>query len=186
MLPDTTAIAAVLNGLNSLMGSAKQVLELNRNAAVQEAALKFNGILMDTTQRVIEVQADLGALTTRNAELEQANRQCAQRVRELVAEIERLTSFDEKRGPYELRKVGEGAIVYAPKEGTEESKTLHWLCPNCFEKKEKAILQGAAPTLGADVYRCPRCQFQLRVPNPDRAATILTSSTHRRDFFGDY
>ncbi|WP_224702002.1 hypothetical protein [Devosia aquimaris] len=148
------AIAA-LQIFTSLFDNAKGLVE------IRDAATRDGAVLMIQKQ-VLEAQAAQLALVKRVGELEQ--------------EIVGLKDWEAEKQRYELKAIDRGAFAYMPKAGVEDEEPPHWLCANCFNKRQKSFLQfkgqdrsatggrGTTATYGCDGCRATVTVYYTRNP----------------------
>ncbi len=63
--------------------------------------------------------------------------------RELEQQLVSFQDWEAEKERYELRAIDGDSFVYMPKVGTDNGEPAHWLCANCFVKKQKSFLQKA-------------------------------------------
>ena len=69
----------------------------------------------------------------------------------------KLSDWNAQAAGYELKEIASGVFVYASKEDAERADPAHWLCPNCYEARNKSILQRELRRMKSTIYGCPRC-----------------------------
>lgn len=150
------------------------------NAAFQSLNVLNNWVQAHRTLRnfnelssaVAEVYSKL--LTAQDAALAAQKEQAAlaQRVGVLEAEIAQLKDWNREAERYQLTEIAPSILAYRVKPGKESGEPAHTLCPNCFTKREKSILQADTPDPQVYTYCCSRCQSKL--PVATRPMTIPT------------
>jgi len=118
-----------------------------------DAVVKVN----EAVKKVGEAQDTLFSLRDELFKLQEENRD----LKKAVSEKE---SWEEEVSNYELVKTDGGAVVYKSKSDPE-----HYLCPSCFSKKAKEILQDNRTMSGK--FRCIGCEgeypiMQSQKPKP--------------------
>lgn len=73
--------------------------------------------------------------------------------------LKHLNEWKKIESKYQMVCFGEGIFLYG-----SDDPIKHHICPNCFEKKEKSILQHEAITEGYKTFRCPNCNEGFQVP----------------------
>jgi len=84
-----------------------------------------------------------------------------------------------------LQRVGAGAFVYVLDGHAEALKDGPWYCQPCFDQGAKSVLQFAAREFGFDLFKCPRCGGQIKVPNSVKAH-VRTGSRRRTADLDDF
>jgi hypothetical protein len=89
----------------------------------------------------------------------------------LQDELKQHTDWQITGKDYQLEKALGGGMVY---KYTKEDQPNHYLCPNCFQDKQKRILQEAA----SGYYQCVHCtvMFSVDLSNDDFSSAEITSS----------
>lgn len=125
------------------------MLELKSLSDVQTKVLDLQGQILAAQGSALDAQAEHLDLKNKLAELEQLLRQ--------------LRYWEEEKLRYSLSEVSPGVFVRAVKDEFRDGDPLHWLCCNCFDRGEKAILQFAFEGNSARVYKCHRCESEIAV-----------------------
>ncbi|MCC5965527.1 MAG: hypothetical protein JJU24_05260 [Natronohydrobacter sp.] len=118
--------------------------------AVLDLAKRPDADLTEIKTRLVDlidqlIQAKEAQMMTQNALLE------------LQQEQARDQRFADEAARYTLSETDMGGLVYALKPDHKNGEPRHCLCANCFEQRQKSILQRVAHnTLG-----CPRCKAQV-------------------------
>ena len=84
-------------------------------------------------------------------------------------------NWETTQSEYDLKKLRLGVRVFAPNESCKYPKGKHWLCANCFENRQKSILQlqkGISGRVGLSAaftpfLLCPRCQIKMDIDSED-------------------
>ena len=134
-------IFAGLSALNAALNSAKALKDIN-DAAIRNAA-------------IIELQEKiLAAREAQSALLD--------RVRALETEVTDLKTWEAEKKRYDLKEVGPRIFVYALKPETQGTEPPHWICPSCYQKGKKSILQGFKSATFGWVHDCADCKLEIR------------------------
>jgi hypothetical protein len=101
---------------------------------------------------VIELQKEiLAAQAAQSALIEQ--------VRDLEKKVAGFETWDTEKKRYRLTDFGGNTFAYALKPEAAEGEPPHRICPACYEKRQKSILQFDFRTAaGQDKYICPACK----------------------------
>ena len=123
-----------LSAFQTLGTSLKTALDIVKGIREAKSAT-------ETESKVAELQAALLdtqilAISATNAQVE-----LQKKVGELEEQLKAANEWGGQEGRYSLVCPWRGsAQVYALKESVSEGEPPHFLCPNCFHRKEKAIL----------------------------------------------
>jgi hypothetical protein len=128
---DMQSIGIAVTSMKAAGDIAKGLLSLNTMAEVQSTAIELN-------QQILTAQHQLFVANTTQTEL-------ASRIRELEAQLLRLQDWDTQKRRYRLAAPFAGCMVYALQKAASDGEPPHYLCASCYQKGEKAILQGRNP-----------------------------------------
>jgi len=81
--------------------------------------------------------------------------------------------WDSEATRYELKEIVTGIFVYVLKPDHARTEPIHWLCPNCFQQRQKSILN--KPHVDHLNYHCRRCDLDIVPVVPTRGATLSRS-----------
>ena len=138
-------------GLTSL----KTALEIARTLWNISDATERNSKILDLQRAIGEAQ--LSAINAREAHSAQIDR-----IHDLEAEIARLKAWEGEKERYDLKAVGHGAVAFVLKESMRGSEDPHWLCPDCFERRQKSYFQLDA-TGRRGIWTCGTCKAHISV-----------------------
>lgn len=98
---------------------------------------------------------------------------------EKISLLQRITALEQEKNAvdewrsiandYKLQAVASGFFAYVYRPTTDAGQPRHWVCPQCFEKRQRSVLQ---TRLGPPGYTCPACNFVLRPYSQGAMATI--------------
>ena len=114
-------------------------------AAVREQILALSG-------RILDIQKELFAAQQREIDLTDEKRGLEDKLR-------LMNDWNEEKKRYELKLVGDIAIVCTLRPQFQEGDPPHWLCANCFQDGKKSHLEAGIESLHFSQRRwsCPRC-----------------------------
>lgn len=143
-------ITSALAGIKTFTEFTKLILQAKVDAAVKQKAIESQSAIIDLQSTLMGLQSEYQSLLREKDEVE----------RRLI-EIEDWKSEALK---YELKQVSTGAFVYVLKHDEDSATPTHWLCPRCYEERQKSILQraGYIQHLGYK-YFCLRCKGDIWV-----------------------
>lgn len=141
-------VAELLTGLNvfkTMLDTARGLKDIN-DATVR------NSSILDLQQKILDAQSQQTALIERIAQLERQ-----------VASFE---SWDREKSRYQLTDFGSGTFAYALKPEARNGEPDHRICPACYQRDRKAILQFTGRNvMMQDVYRCSECEEEFNLGN---------------------
>jgi predicted RNA-binding Zn-ribbon protein involved in translation (DUF1610 family) len=142
---DIQSITTAVGGLKTATEIIGNILSINKNAEVNARVIDLQNVILGLQSNLLELHSGYAQLLSEKAELET-----------------RLKGEDEwarVEKEYQLRSVGPDLYVYI----STTLKPSHWLCPNCFQKKQKAILQMYNQNDYGRHYHCPNCGMKCSV-----------------------
>ena len=151
-------IAEISAGLSSLK-AAGDILK-GVNATISEA--KIGSVQVALQSKILEALQSL-------FEAQQAQSAAIDRIRELEQEIMRLKSWESEKQRYQLEQIGTGAFAYVQKPGVENPEAPHWLCANCYARRQKSFLQFQTQMnpngsrSDKSTYGCHACKGTIKV-----------------------
>ena len=88
-----------------------------------------------------------------------------EQINTLKAEVATFETWDADKQCYELKPLGhQGVIAYAVKPEHEGTEPSHWICPDCYQRRKKSILQVIKRFPGgSDVRLCQQCGWEAYV-----------------------
>lgn len=143
-----TAIAATLASLKTVKDISQAMMELRDTQALQAKTIELQKAILDTQQRVSDVDAERAALENK--------------VHSLEAEIKNLKDWEIEKGEYQLRPVGDGVFAYVNK-SADSAEAQPWFCQNCFDSGRKSALQFLRKHGRDDIYKCHACGAMMSV-----------------------
>jgi hypothetical protein len=137
-------IAAIQSAkvLNDLVKAARELKNYN----------EFVAAVSEVSSKLIDAQA--AALTALDRQLSLTNR-----VSELEKDIMELKNWESEAKRYQLERVPSGFFAYVLKRGMEMGEPPHELCANCFQKRQKSIIQY---DFSFSCYVCHNCKTYIR------------------------
>jgi len=145
---DMSAIAGAFTSLRASIEIARAIKDIDDANLIRTK-------VSELTDQIIDAQQ-----STLKAQMEQA--ELMERVRTLEAEIAKLKAWDKEKGRYGLKEIQPGLFVYGLKAGEERDEPPHSLCPTCFNRGQKSILQQEMRMPGRmTVQVCHECGTDL-------------------------
>jgi hypothetical protein len=86
-----------------------------------------------------------------------------EKAKELEQKLARFETWDEEKHRYELRELRRGAFAWVVKPECAGGEPVHALCPACYERRTKSILQSnGEPQWTKHSWDCPNCNAHVR------------------------
>jgi len=138
------------------LGIFKTMFDLARGMKDISDATIRNSVAIDLQEKILAAQLQQSSLV--------------QAVSDLEAQVASLKAWDAEKERYELRPMRSGdfaPLAYTLKEAMARDEPDHWLCPTCFHRGKKSILQGETRMPGrAVVFQCHECGAELYPHSP--------------------
>lgn len=128
---------------------ASSLIELSTSEAGRKASCELMGQLIGAHREQLKLVESYQALQQKAFAHE--------------AENQRLTQWDSDNERYQLEKIGVGAFAYSFKPIAGSAEPAHWLCPNCYARREKSFLLLDRRERRESFYRCSMCGTTVRV-----------------------
>jgi hypothetical protein len=143
-------IATALSSVKTISDLTSLILKSKVTDAVRDNSIELQSA-------VIALQTAITGIQAQNYELLNENNQLKQQLAD-------LKKWETEAQKYTLEEIAPGVLAYVFKSGPESITPIHWLCANCYQNKEKSILQRGRKSgvLGTPVS-CPRCKTHLRI-----------------------
>jgi len=147
-------IPIIVKSLKDAKGIADAIRQLDKEVAVNEKASELFNIIIDLQSHVSSLQSDLMLIQSQYQELLQVKDN-------LEKQLVQMGEWEITKSNYKFIAVGIGNFVY---ESTDTSAQTHWICPNCYEKQKKSILQVNKAFEGRKVHLdCPNCEINFPI-----------------------
>ncbi len=127
----------------------------------------------DVTQKAIELQSMIISLQTSIISTQVQNQELIAENERLKQQLATIEKWEEETMGCQLMEVDAGTFVYARHPNWNSGKPVHWFCANCYQKKQKSILQKKSCaswiTSGTDlerdapmwIYICANCNAEI-------------------------
>lgn len=142
-------ITAVLEGIKVTTDIAKGLKSAYDSHTIAEAQAQV-------LEKLTNLRMDTLTLQDKTSEIIEKRDELARKLKE----FEDWKATQEK---YRLSELQRGKFVYTPKELQNSSEPAHYLCTNCYDHREKSILQAAWHDDFDAKYICPRCKMELEL-----------------------
>ena len=148
---DISVFNTVSAGIKKAYETAKALLDLK--------------IETETMARINDLTIQLGDLSGKFIEAQQAHMACQERTMQLEKEVARMNAFEADKNRYAMQKVGENSYAYALKPEAAGEEPPHYICASCYADSYKSILQLSGRNYGTDALTCHRCKSSVFIPN---------------------
>lgn len=147
-MADVGSIAAAYTGLKTAYDLTTSFLKLKLSAETQSKVIELQGVIVAAQQDAFVAQTAQTALLKRVDELEQQ-----------IAEFE---AWEAEKQRYQLTDFGGGTFAYVLKADMTYGEPIHKVCPTCFQKGHKSILQSLGPNaFRQEMCVCTTCETKL-------------------------
>jgi hypothetical protein len=160
---DMAVIGGISNSLNIALNISKAMIGIRDQALIQEK-------IVELTREIISAQQSaMGAVAAQTA--------LADHIRELEQQIVNMETWEAEKQRYELTRVSpQGNFAYVQKSTVTNSDPPHAICPTCYQRGKKSILQATAGMqLRYRIYMCPECNGHF--PMEGRFAADVRTQT---------
>lgn len=168
-MTDPTLIAAsALTALNHVKTLVADALGLRVDREMEEKLMAIASALDPVRDELLVLQGRYATVHEDRAALHGEREQ-------LMEEIARFKAWPAERERYALRKTAMGVFVYAlkaPSDGAEDAG--HCICPVCYERAKKSVLQARNHTPAGFVYHCVECGAEFAAANTCAPAFLRT------------
>lgn len=111
-----------------------------------------------TTEKAIELQSNILALQSLLLTIQTQNQELLQSKGALEKELIEIKNWNAESENYELHEIAAGSFVMASLSNENSSAPAHWLCVNCYQKRQKSVLQYESYPYQGMIYSCPNCK----------------------------
>lgn len=147
-------IGMALTSLKAASDLGKSLLELRDTAKISATTVELLGKVAAATQLTLAAQAEQAALRTE--------------VEDLKRQIVGFENWNSEKERYELKQLVRGFVAYVVKPSMRRGEPAHAICPNCYERRIKSILQSNGKTVVYDhAWNCPSCKTSFMCQGRD-------------------
>ena len=128
---------AGLSAIKTAFDMTKALKDIN-DAAIRNAAV------IDLQEKILSAREAQTALL--------------ERIEDLEAQLDTFKTWAAEKQRYQLRDFGGGTFAFELNPQEANGEPMHRLCPTCFEKKQKSILQSRGrDAWKRDMFKCNAC-----------------------------
>jgi hypothetical protein len=150
------------------VGALKTAFDIAKGLKDIDDATRRNAAVMELQEKILSAQA--------------AQSDLVEHVRELEKEVAGFEKWDAEKERYRLTDFGGNSFAYALKPDAANGEPAHRICPNCYEKRQKAILQFKFRNArGREFWKCVNCdkEFEFGHPEPPQQRGRDSWAAHR-------
>jgi hypothetical protein len=142
------SIPSAFTAAKEAIGMAKSIRDLTSDTETKTAMSELLGRLIDTQSLILDAQGKMQEVSAYTREIE--------------GQLAQYRNWDIEAGRYKLVEPYPGTFIYAKKDGLPDDEPRHYLCPACFQKRQKSFLQDAG--INGTYGRCHQCDvgYQFR------------------------
>ncbi|MEW6511851.1 MAG: hypothetical protein AB1428_12945 [Bacteroidota bacterium] len=154
--------------LVALVTAVKGAVDFAKGLKAVMDKAKLDDELSELFSRLLSVQSF--ALT-----LQSEHQTLIEEKGELSKKLMEFENWKKTEADYALTEICPKIFIYVYKKSAESVEPVHWLCPNCWQAKQKSILQGKHDR----VYACPRCNFTMANTNEPPPPPLRMRTSYR-------
>jgi hypothetical protein len=140
-------IAAAISAVTLGKELVKLVIKRKIDTAIHEKALELNAAVASLQSEYLDL------LSRYQNSLREADH--------LKQQLINMENWQVEKAKYSLSEIAPSVFVYAIKDNQRAGEPPHWLCPQCYEQKQKSILQRCAKTIEGTTYQCLNCKAEV-------------------------
>lgn len=145
---DLVAIQAAISSLKAATDISKSIMDVRNMSEVQAKVIELQSALLEAQNAALSATASQFELQ--------------ERIRELEAQLKDKGDWVVEKSRYQLVSPWRGpAQAYALKESRSEGEPPHLLCPSCFHKESKEVLNPIKNKQGWIQMVCPKCRSTM-------------------------
>ncbi len=133
-------IASGYAALTAAFNLAKGLKDIHDQVKINEIVIELQGRIMEAQEAVRDGRDKMAALE---------------------AELSTLRDWKNEAARYKLVEFGKDRFCYEVIAEKQNGDPFHRLCPACFNKNQKSILQFRHRSSLGEVYFCPNCSAEL-------------------------
>jgi hypothetical protein len=146
------------------LGAIKTAFDIAKGLKNIDDAARRNAAVIELQEKILSAQETQSTLV--------------KRIDELEAKVAGFEQWETEKKRYALTDFGGNSFAHSLKPEAANGEPPHRICPNCYEKQQKAILQFKFRNArGRDIWICNGCktEFEFGHPAPSRPASSRPS-----------
>lgn len=144
---DITDIQGMVSSLQSVTEIAKTIVGLHNSSAIKAKVGELQSAVLSAQQSAMSAYS--------------AHSTLVERVRELERQVTEMEAWETEKQRYELHQLPPGTYLYRIKPEMQGSEPMHYICANCYQSRQKSILQGGGLSDGQETFECVRCKSRF-------------------------
>jgi len=173
-MTDAPTIAAGFQSLKAAFEIGKALMNLGISAEIKGRIVEMNEKILAAQESAIASRDYQAALLKQIGNLERK-----------IAELE---TWEAEKQKYELINIRDEptakhfgpAFARALKKEASPSEPFHLICPDCYERSEKSVMQEEGRSGRIQVVFCQRCQFEISRTGPWEGDTSRWATPKKR------
>jgi hypothetical protein len=141
-------ISTALSTIQIVKNLTKAIIDSKVSSALREQAIESQFAIIDLQNTIMNMQTHNQTLLQEKTELKQ--------------QLVNIENWETEKSKYYLEQPEPGIFVYAFDFEVEMTEPEHWLCANCYQNKQKSILQRTGSDSRGLIFLCFRCQNSIR------------------------
>jgi hypothetical protein len=171
---DAAAMSGMITSLKATADLSQLAINAHDAAAVRSKVIELQGQIVAAQSYALAAQMNQTAIL--------------ERVHLLEKEVTDLKTWDAEKQKYELVNIRDEpttkhfgpAFARALKTEIAVAEPFHLICPDCYERSEKSILQEEVRPRRIQVLFCQRCRFEISRTGPWEPDTSRWTTPKKR------
>ena len=156
---DLTGFSKIVENVKTAISTVKQVVDLRNDYELHKATHQLLTTLDGVRNQLTSLQSEYATMQRSKDDMEK--------------KLVELIQWKEDKARYELAKLPSGTLVYRLKTEYQDVEPAHDLCPRCYNKNVKSVLQFGG-------YKDSHSTLQCL--NPDCGAVVLNERQEQRAY----
>lgn len=144
------------------IGALKTAFDIAKGLKDIDDAARRNAAVIELQEKILYAQQSQSTLV--------------ERVHDLEKEVASFEQWEAEKKRYALTDFGASTFAYDLKPEAANGEPSHRICPSCYEKRQKSILQYKfRSATGRDRWKCSGCdkEFEFGHPQPPRSPRVI-------------
>ncbi len=141
---DMQSIGAAITGLRTATDIVKTILDINKNIEINAKVIDLQTVILGLQSSLLGIQNDFAGVLAQRDDLKKT--------------LQQEDQWKDVEARYKLHEVDDDLFVYVSIDAKNPGIAPHWLCPNCFTKRVKSIIQMYNQNDMGRYYHCPECK----------------------------
>lgn len=169
---DLALLTGLAGGLKTAVDIGKTIKEINDLTVIRSKVIEMQDIILGAQSSAMAAQTQLFELLQENSELK--------------TKVAAVDDWKATAARYQLKDYGGGTFAYELKAEAANGEPPHKLCPVCFEKGKRSVLQFWGRTaMSQDFYKCVPCSSDYFLGHRVEDQSEYRVASRRRSFFDE-